>query len=431
MSTETLEPPAQTADLSVGGSKKGDSALFKAVIANQAQRPSEPAATPPSPTPEAKKAIPEVVVTPAKEEKKEQQAEAPIVNPLDLLKEPEGEKKEVSQLTDTDAELAAFEKELPVAYEGMGAKPKESWDKMRESSKRAKSEAITAKREAESLKAEIAKLREVPVTPMAPEEFESIKRENMTLKQKNAVWALETDPKFVQGVLRPLDEAGAALGSLMDTYKISTSELDKAFSEKDRSARNKAFSEIILEKEMNPLDVEDFKKAVQTVTDLSFKRDEGYANATKLNEAAALLAKEEQVKTQEMTKAQISEEEGKVWDKISKNAPVIKDILGDSKVSSDVRAKVKEFLSTDQTHEMKVFAAYASYLLPHIPGLVKAKDTEIASLKQALKDKLDGDATTGSGHKPSTPPAQETGDYKPGSAVGAAVDTWRRATGRV
>lgn len=425
---------------SVASSARGTSELFKAVQANEdAKRgyrpPDAPAAiSGPPTTPPVEPVKPVVAPTPpepAKPAVGQPTETLKVDNPLDLLKEPEVAKPAVPA---EDAELAAkmaeWEKELPTTPEIKTPSNKEAWDKMRESYKTSKKEALAAQREKDALQAEIAKLKETPVVAVAPEEVETLKRENMTLKQKNAVWALETNEDFVTKVLQPLDGAQNALGSLMDTYKITAPDLDKAFMEQDRVKRNKLFSDIITESGMNPLDTDDFRKAIQTVTDLSYKRDEGYSNALKLNEAAKSQEEQQKAQKAEMSKKQIEEEEGKIWEKISKNAPVIKDILADAKVSTDIRAKVKEYLGEDQSHEMKVFSAYASYILPHVPGLVKNLKEEIESLKEALKKAVGGESSAGGGHPPSKAPGKEPETFKPGQAVGQAMRDWERATGK-
>lgn len=428
MSTELAEPPV-TQQTDFGMPPRGQSDIFRAVEKKEADKrvplspPSEASVTQPSPPAVQKNGTPEVPLTPTK-------PVAPSADPLDLLKDKQ-DAKPVSQPTDADldAKMAEWDKELPATPEIKTQASRESWDKMRTSYKTSKKEAELARREAQAAKDEIEQLKKAPLAPVAQEEIESIKKENLSLKQKNAIWALETDPKFQNEILAPLDQASMALGSLMDTYKITQTDLDSAFSQKDRSARNKAFNEIITDKEMNSFDVEDFKKAIQTVTDLSYKRDEGYQKAAQLNEANQLIAKQEQDKAKQMTQQQIDSEEGKVWDKISKNAPIIKDVLADTSVSKAVREKVKEFLSTEQSPEMKVFAGYASYLLPHMKSLVETKDAEIASLKQALKSHVDGDAPAGAGHAPSEKKVT-TVDTKPGAAVGAAVAEWKSKFGQ-
>lgn len=427
MSTELAEPPAAP-QTDFGMPPRGQSELFKAVEKKEADKlrplspPSEDPVTQPRAREEAKNGIPEVPVVPVK-------VEAPSSDPLDLLRDTKPAEK-VSQPTDTElaAKEAEWDKELPATPEIKTTASKESWDKMRNSYKSAKREAELARREIQAAKDEVEKLKKAPLAPVAQEEIEQIKQENLSLKQKNAIWALETDPKFQNEILAPLDHASMALGSLMDTYKITQTELDQAFSQKDRTARNKAFNEIITDREMNSFDVEDFKKAIQTVTDLSYKRDEGYNKAAQLNEANQLIAKQEQDKAKQMSQQQIDTEEGKVWDKISKNAPIIKDVLADTTISKAVREKVKEFLSTEQSPEMKVFAGYASYLLPHMKSEVEKRDTEIASLKEALKNHVGGDAPAGAGHAPSER-RETTVDTKPGSAIGAAVAEWKNKFG--
>lgn len=436
------EPPVVK---SVANSPRGSSDLFKAVQANEDKQRGYSPPAPPEPPPVApvppvvEKSVPAPVSTPPVSPKPASQApagvatpEVPPVNPLDLLKEPEGVKP-VAPAEDAElaAKMAEWEKELPTAPEIKTPSNKDAWDKMRESYKTSKKEALSATREKEALTARIAELEKAPpVAAVAPEEIESLRKENLTLKQKNAVWALETNEDFVTKVLQPLDGASSALGSLMETYKITATDLDKAFSEQDRVKRNKLFSDIITDSGMNPLDTDDFRKAIQTVTDLSYKRDEGYANAVKLNEAAAAQMEQQKSQKAEMSKKQIEEEEGKIWEKISKNAPVIKDILADAKVSTDIRAKVKEYLGEEQTHEMKVFSAYASYILPHIPGMVKGLKGEIESLKEALKKAVGGEALAGGGHAPSKAPNSEPTNFKPGQAVRAAMEDRERVLGR-
>lgn len=413
------EPPVQT---DFGMPARGQSEIFKAVAqknneqTRQASEPVSQPTVPKEPVAPVEKVDPVAPVVP----------EVKSTNPLEELTkapvkvEPTGHEKD----------LEDFDKTLPEAYEGMQSQAKKGWEALRSSAKNAKREALEAKRAQEEYKQKLEELQKAPpATQHAPDEVERIKQENEFFKKKNAVWALERDPKFQEAVLSPLDKAGQALGSLMESYKINAGELDKAFSLADRTARNKAFSEIITDKEMNPLDIKDFQDAVTTVMDLSFKRDEAYGNAQKMNEAAEALAKQDREKKQQMSKQEIEGEESKMWDRISKNAPVVKDILGNSATATEVRSLVKSYLSGDQPPEMKVYAAYASYLLPKMKDLVESKDTEIASLKQALKDKVDGDATVGT-HRAAAPAADNKQlDTKPGSAIGAAVSQWKNKFG--
>lgn len=428
MSTELVEPPV-TQQTDFGMPPRGQSDIFRAVEKKEADKrvplspPSEASVTQPSAPSVAKNGTPEVTVTPTK-------PGAPSANPLDLLEDKQ-DAKPVSQLTDADldAKMAEWDKELPTTPEIKTQASRESWDKMRTSYKTAKKEAELARREAQAAKDEAEQLKKAPLAPVAQEEIESIKKENLSLKQKNAIWALETDPKFQNEILAPLDQASMALGSLMDTYKITQTDPDSAFSQKDRSARNKAFNEIITDKEMNSFDVEDFKKAIQTVTDLSYKRDEGYQKAAQLNEANQLIAKQEQDKAKQMTQQQIEKEEGDVWGKLSKGDPVITEILSDPILATSTRNRVKEFLAQEQTPQMKVLSAYTSFLSLNLVQRVKDRDAEIASLKQALKSHVDGDASAGAGHAPSEKKVT-TVDTKPGAAVGAAVAEWKSKFGQ-
>lgn len=407
------EPVNQDPGVMTSPGQQGMSGIFKAVEALK-HTPVAPVA-PETPA----KAAPVVPETPALESKPSAHS------PLDMLQSTEV-KPEVSS---DDPELTEFEKTLPEADAGMKEPARKGWDALKDSAKRAKKEALEAKKERERLQVEYDEFKKKVPEPTVPEDYQKYKQEATELKQKNAIWALETDEKFKKGVLEPLQTAEYALGGLMQTYKIDATTLEKAFGEKDRSARNRAFAEIITGSEMNPLDVEDFKSAIQTIQDLHFKREEGYQNATKLNEASEARTKEENQKKQRATQREIDDQDNSIFDKLSKNAEVVKDILKDTTFANDVRSKVKDFLSKEQPLEMKVFSAYASYLVPKLRDEIKAVKAELAKTKASLSERTKSDAPIGGGGTPISKPAPEK-PYKPGEAIGVAMADYERSRGR-
>lgn len=392
---------------------QGQSGLFKAMESLKASKltptpPTPPVVTPPEPTPTSS-------------------SQKPSGSPLEMLQSTEPTPPPESH--SDDPELSEFEKTLPAPYEGMKENAKKGWDALKESAKKAKRDALENRKERDRLTAEYEEFKKKAPVSQAPEDYEELKQTAEQLKLKNAVWALETDKKFRKGVLEPLSSAESMLGGLVGSYKISIEELDKAFAETDRAKANRLFSEIITNKEMNPLDQEDFKTAVKTIQDLHFKREQAYQNASTLNEASQNRVKEEEQKRKVESQREIDDQDNSVFDRLSKNAPVVKDILKDTPVSSDIRTRVKEYLSNEQPTEMRVFAAYASFLLPKLKDKVVELQAELSKTKESLTQRIRSDAPVGGGGTVQATSKEETKVYKPGQAIGQAMADYERSRG--
>lgn len=342
-------------------------------------------------------------------------------NPLEsLLSKPEAK----PSVPGDDHDVEEFEKSLPQPYEGMAPKTRESWDKMRESMKQTKKEALQAKREREDFAKQIEELKKNPVSTVDDVEFKRIKEERETLLKKNAVWELELDPKFQANIETPLNAAYQSLDALVDTFKLDPAKVDAAFRAKPGPERNKALNEIVEEANMTPFDIEDFKKATGSIIDLAFKKQQAYQNATTLNEAATQRVKEEASKKQQVSQKQLDEADSKFWDKLTKDVRVVKDILKDTSYANELRDMVKSHRSSEPDPEVRMLADYAPYLLPKVVELVEARDAEIANLKNTIKTRIGSDAPAGGGHPAVAKPAAEE-KLAPGEDIGRAFSAWR------
>lgn len=346
----------------------------------------------------------------------------PARNPLDALKvQQDNTQTPTSDVG--DKEIEEFEKTLPQPYDGMAPKTRESWDKMRESMKQTKKEALEAKRAKADYEKQLDDLKKSQTT-VDDTEFKKTKEERDTLLKKNAIWELELDQKFQQNVEQPLNQAYESLDQIVTTFKLDASKVDAAFRSKPGPERNKALNEIVEDAHMTPFDVEDFKKAVGSIVDLGFKKQQAYQNAMTLNEAAQQRTKEEAQKKVDLSQRQIQEADTKFWDKLTKDVRVIKDILKDTTYANELRDMVKTHRTSEPDVEVKMLADYAPYLLPKVVELVESRDKEIANLKKTIKERIGGDAPAGGGHAPAARPQAEE-KLNPGEDVGRAFQAWK------
>jgi hypothetical protein len=345
-------------------------------------------------------------------------------NPLEAIR---SEPEPTPQVTDDfSKEVDEFEQSLPKAYDGMSSKTKESWDKMRDSMKQTKKEALEHKRALEALRKEVEDAKSN--TPSVDvDRFKKLEAENKSFKEKNAIWELEVSDDFQNHIEAPLNNAYQSLDQIVTTFSIDPSKVDAAFRAKPGPERNKALSEIVDNAEMTAFDAEDFKKAVGTIMDLSFKKQQAYHNAHRVNEATQERMKAERAERDVLTKREFDAADKKFYDKLSNEVRVIKDLLKDTGYAQELREMVKAHRSSEPDIEVKLLQDYAPYLLPKLVEMYEKEIADHGKTKAALKARVGGDAPAGAGHTPaSAPQNRQEENLQAGEDVGRAFMQWKQ-----
>ena len=317
--------------------------------------------------------------------------------------EPEKEEEpEAEKSTEEEPEKDDDEPELP---DKASPAAKDSFNKLRGSRDKYKTEAEQVKTALEAATAELTALREK--SALIPEIEEKLKNYD-EMEKKLAVLRVEESPEFIKAIKAPLDAIEVSAESLAKSNDADVDEFFRALSEPDLAKQRELLKAATAG--WDDMDRLDAKKMAEDTRDLLTRQREMRANAHETAKEQSQRASEAAEAAAKAARKEFSDATKDVLSSLKEKIPFVP--LRDKETVEDrfaaISAKIGDMDFDKDSPRNKAFAAASAVMMPTMVKTVQSLQKEVAALEDRLKKK---NGTSPAMRESSSPAQKEDDDF--------------------
>ena len=314
-----------------------------------------------------------------------------IVEKTDKKISPDSKEEKSDDVSDAEETKKSEEKNEEVSEEtpkGLTEKASIKWGELR-------NENRTYKKEIESLKAELEKVKATPAVDTS--EVEKLKQINSEYERELAVARVESTQEYKSNVVEPMVNVVGFLNTLASKYELNSKDMLNAFSESDPTKQSDLIADIAAS--MNERDRLKFYASADDYSEILRRRDYYQTSSRERmsqieQQKQAEIAKQQQESEQTASEAKVAYEKAtaKVFEDLKKQVPV----LSDEEVAADVQRLAKGDYS-NANPELKSYLAHSGAILPHILKALQSAKADLDKANKTIAGYRNGSPKAGAG----------------------------------
>jgi hypothetical protein len=344
---------------------------------------------------------------PVVQESKPAVVEKPVVEETKpLIEKPADDQHTNPNLGDKPVAKVEDEDAIPA---GMTKPAQETWKKIKASEKQARAERDEAKKEAETIRGELAESGKTKTERDALKtELKAAKARITEYDQEISVHRVEMSGPFKKSITAPLKEINDSAGEMAKRYEIAPETILRAIQEADAAKRVDLLEDVSTD--FKSVDRYDLVQSAKDYHRIQRQAEEMRQNASKTLEEMTRQEKEASDKASTQTVADYRRAVGNEWKSMQETIPELRGVAGNDKWNAylDSIQRDAEAIDVNDLPVSEVAKMAASHkAMPEVLSVLKHFKSEAAKWKaeaQAQKERVSGirKSTPGAGSGDST-----------------------------